>query len=218
MGIRTRKRTRSQTARFSSNKGAEYERTMCLRLSLWISNRRNRDLFWRSAMSGGRSTIINAAKQHGSVDAHAGDLAATHPDGHRFLACFTVECKSLADFHWHRLVMHSGVSDFEVCWIQTVEQTIEGAEPLGFFKHTRIGEVAVTTKAGYEMLRGNLTDPTNDLIVTAIFPRTSVYPAAYVLITKDVLADVDAEKMLEMYCGPAVPMKRMTKVEGRRRL
>ena len=38
-------------------KGSSFERLICKELSLWITGGEHQDVFWRSAMSGGRSTV-----------------------------------------------------------------------------------------------------------------------------------------------------------------
>jgi len=44
-------------------KGASFERDICRRLSLWVSAGKQEDVFWRSAMSGGRSTVADSSSQ-----------------------------------------------------------------------------------------------------------------------------------------------------------
>ena len=61
------------------------------------------DLYWRSAMSGGRATI--AIKQGKKVPrSMAGDVAAVHPKGHLLTEQFLVECKSYRDLKLQNLV------------------------------------------------------------------------------------------------------------------
>ena len=38
-------------------KGSSFERLVCKRMSMWLSKGERDDLFWRSAMSGGRATV-----------------------------------------------------------------------------------------------------------------------------------------------------------------
>jgi len=72
-------------------KGAAYEREVCGKLSKWVSNGHRDDLFWRSAMSGGRATV---GKRKGKeLREHAGDISATHPEGHKLTDRWYVECK-----------------------------------------------------------------------------------------------------------------------------
>lgn len=72
-------------------KGAGFEREICKKLSLWISNGKREDLFWRSAMSGGRATLGH--RKGKDLRYQAGDITATHPDGHVFTDYFYAECK-----------------------------------------------------------------------------------------------------------------------------
>lgn len=68
-------------------KGGQFERDVCKRLSYWISKGTREDIFWRSAMSGGRATV------HGMKVRQAGDICAVAPEGHAFCNKFFVECK-----------------------------------------------------------------------------------------------------------------------------
>lgn len=88
-------------------KGSAFERDVCVKLSLWVSGGKKTDLFWRSAMSGGRATV---ARKTGKMVRQAGDICATTPEGHSFTSVWFVECKSykqidLAQF----LVLRKGV-------------------------------------------------------------------------------------------------------------
>lgn len=83
-------------------KGAEFERQVCKRLSAWISRGKRDDLFWRSAMSGGRATIGKA--QGADRGAQVGDVSAISDGGPytdiaaRFISRHVVECKSLKQY------------------------------------------------------------------------------------------------------------------------
>lgn len=72
-------------------KGAEFERQVCKTLSLWVSNGERQDIFWRSAMSGGRATV--AAKRGIKLSTQAGDISAIDPLGNKLIDNFIVECK-----------------------------------------------------------------------------------------------------------------------------
>lgn len=75
-------------------KGSGFERLVCKHLSLWITQGQREDVFWRSAMSGGRGTVLaKKAKQGGNV---AGDITATAKEGHLLTDPFFVECKFYA--------------------------------------------------------------------------------------------------------------------------
>lgn len=72
------------------SKGAQFERETCVRLSLWVSGGKEKDLFWRTAMSGGRATVH---KKKGSRTRQVGDVCAVAPEGHPFTNRFYVELK-----------------------------------------------------------------------------------------------------------------------------
>lgn len=78
------------------SKGSGWERNVCRELSLWISEGERDDIFWRSAMSGGRATIglregIDRKSQHG-------DISAIAAAGEKLLEHFILECKFYKDF------------------------------------------------------------------------------------------------------------------------
>lgn len=72
-------------------KGGAYERVICKELSLWLSSGKAEDWFWRSAASGGRSTV--RARIGKSTAGHDGDICATCPAGAVFTSLVTVEVK-----------------------------------------------------------------------------------------------------------------------------
>lgn len=71
-------------------KGASYERSVCKKLSLWVTDGRIEDGLWRSAMSGGRATV---ALKRGAKIQQVGDICAVRPELHEFTAKFFIECK-----------------------------------------------------------------------------------------------------------------------------
>jgi hypothetical protein len=75
----------------SKQKGSAFERQMCKSLSLWASSGLREDLYWRSSMSGGRSTIqVKKGKQNTT---QAGDISSIDRTGSEFIERFCVECK-----------------------------------------------------------------------------------------------------------------------------
>ena len=71
-------------------KGAAYEREICKKLSLWVSQGKREDLYWRSAMSGGRATV---GKRAGKDIRQTGDIACVDKLGHMLTDVFFIECK-----------------------------------------------------------------------------------------------------------------------------
>lgn len=100
-------------------KGSAFERKVCKLLSLWISLGKREDLFWRSAMSGGRATVgRKSGKDHAK---HAGDITATDPLGHALTDRWYVECKAYRDLKIDAAML-SGVGLLAKFWRETVEQ------------------------------------------------------------------------------------------------
>jgi hypothetical protein len=87
----------------SKVKGSAFERTVCVALSLWVTANARKDVFWRSAMSGGRATV------RGLDVRQAGDVCAVAPEGHAFCDLFYVECKHLKSLDFHCLLKGTGM-------------------------------------------------------------------------------------------------------------
>lgn len=86
-------------------KGALFERLVCKDLSLWVSKGKRDDLFWRSAMSGGRATL---KARKGGVSNQAGDITAVHSDGHVLTDYWFIECKFVKDYRIDLFVLQLG--------------------------------------------------------------------------------------------------------------
>lgn len=67
-------------------KGSAFEREVCKKLSVWWTGDENGDCFWRSAMSGGRSTVTGTSTG-------AGDIVGTTGRGDELVQCVTFELK-----------------------------------------------------------------------------------------------------------------------------
>lgn len=78
-------------------KGSQFEREVCKRLSFWITHGKREDCFWRSAMSGGRATV------HGTDVRQCGDIASVTPEGHILTNTWYVECKFVRNLRLHGL-------------------------------------------------------------------------------------------------------------------
>lgn len=76
----------------SSSKGGAFERLVCKLLSLWITEGKDADAFWRSASSGARST--NAVKRGKKAkEFQSSDIAPVSLAAYPLLNLFTIECK-----------------------------------------------------------------------------------------------------------------------------
>jgi len=101
----------------SKQKGSEFERKICKRLSLWISDGRRKDIFWRSAMSGGRATVM--LKSGETAPAQAGDVSAVDRLGGDFIEKFYVECKFYKNLYTSDLI-YNGSSGLSKFWLTAV--------------------------------------------------------------------------------------------------
>lgn len=87
-------------------KGSSFERLVCKELSLWVSNGEQKDVFWRSAMSGGRSTV--ARKKGDKLASQAGDISSVDRLGHVFIDQFVVECKFYKSLNFESFIKGKG--------------------------------------------------------------------------------------------------------------
>lgn len=72
-------------------KGSEFEREISKRLSLWWSDGKRDDIFWRTSGSGARATTRRKKSQKTAYE--YGDITFTDPDGKPFIDYFLVELK-----------------------------------------------------------------------------------------------------------------------------
>lgn len=103
-------------------KGAAFERECCRRLSLWLTDGKRDDLFWRSSMSGGRATLQH---RKGKTNlAQVGDICAIDSEGEKLLLHFvSIECK----FHRSLDIVLSVLQRRGRLW-KFWEQTVEQAD------------------------------------------------------------------------------------------
>ena len=128
------------------SKGAAFERRICRALSLWVSQGKAEDLFWRSAMSGGRATVMY--KKGKSAASQAGDISAVALEGHVLTDLFTIECKNYEDLHLHNLVYggKGGIVDF---WKQATKDAERNQkEPMLIAKQNRKPEIICIASPG----------------------------------------------------------------------
>lgn len=104
------------------SKGSAFEREVCVKLSLWVTQGQRKDTFWRSAMSGGRSTV--ARKKGEYLQTSTGDITAIHPLGTLLTDRFLIECKHVKNLHLHRFVTEQSglLAEF---WEKVCQQAID---------------------------------------------------------------------------------------------
>lgn len=107
------------SGRASKAKGSAFERDVCVKLSLWISEGKDKDLFWRSAMSGGRAT--QSLKRGDTLRRQAGDISAVAPEGHVLTDFFYIELKHLKNLELTSFII-SNAGALQREWLKTIKQ------------------------------------------------------------------------------------------------
>lgn len=141
-------------------KGAAQERLLCKHLSLYVSNGAKADVFWRSAMSGGRATLL--AKKGKQAKHSAGDITATAPEGHAWTNKYYMESKAYASLDIVPFLLGLKRGLLWKFWEETCRQSaIHGKLPMLFAKQNGIKtfvvcmpEIRLTT-SGTELLQLN---------------------------------------------------------------
>ena len=121
--MKTEEPKKPRRAGSGKSKGSSFERTICGKLSLWLSRGLRDDLLWRSAMSGGRATVRH--KRGLVVRSQHGDISAIQPEGDPLTRRFFIECKAYSKINFHGLYSTNekplaGIAYF---WVKAVEES-----------------------------------------------------------------------------------------------
>lgn len=103
-------------------KGSKFERTICKQLSRWVSESNREDLFWRSAMSGGRATV--AKKGNVLLRNLAGDITAVHAEGMSLTGRWYIECKFYASLSIESFLL-SGKGKLDTFWQVALREAVQ---------------------------------------------------------------------------------------------
>ena len=119
-----------------ARKGSAYERTLCRQFSLWITNGKRDDIFWRNITSGAQFT---SAARRGRQTGIPGDMKATDQLGYPFLAKFMVEFKHHKNIHLEQYLFDkAGTSPLaRIIAKARAEASSAGLEPLVIAKQNR---------------------------------------------------------------------------------
>lgn len=146
------------------SKGSAFERSCCVALSLWVSGGKQEDCYWRSSMSGGRSTV--AARRGTRLAAQAGDISCIHPVGAPLTDKFYLECKAYRDLKFVGLLKGKGhLVEF---WAETVIQARNyGKLPMLIAKQNQQPTVVCLSQMGHIDLPGSpvLVAPKLDMFI-----------------------------------------------------
>lgn len=130
-------------------KGASFEREVCVLLSRWLTNGKQEDVFWRSALSGGRATVAYAKGKR--LASQVGDISCIHPIGQHFIEHFAPECKFYADLDYKGLLTGKGkLLEF---WAEINDQAARyGKMPFLVAKQNRMATNVFLDKGGMAIL------------------------------------------------------------------
>lgn len=164
-------------------KGASYERRICGKLSVWVSGGTRKDVFWRSAMSGGRASVMLHNKRHKFV-AQAGDISAVHKSGSYLLNAFIIECKHLKTLKLLQTICgkRSGLPEI---WQKLLKECDQQGRrlPMLVARQNRMLDLLITNRRGYKILRAGCST----LRVRFRLPLFDMFG----FLLRDVLTDID---------------------------
>lgn len=127
-------------------KGSDFERVVCKQLSLWLTNGKSVDVFWRSAMSGGRATVAKGKVRQ------AGDITAVAPEGHILTDQFYLELKFYKNLSLDCLIKGKGA--LLDIWNDTECEAMKyGRRPVLIFKQNHWPVIFCTDHIGATMLK-----------------------------------------------------------------
>jgi len=122
-----------------SQKGSQYERDISRQLSLWWSEGKEDDWFWRTDTSGGRATT--RAKSGKSTANAVGDLSARTEEGSLLLREYIIEVKrGYNDLEVLPLLdkNNNKSNPFVVWWVKLIMEAVRTQrKPLLIFKRDR---------------------------------------------------------------------------------
>lgn len=153
---KVKKAKRKTKGGYGKRKGSAFERLVCKQLSQWVSHGKQDDLFWRSAMSGGRATF--AASQGKKLINHAGDIVATSPLGNLLLDEFMVECKFYNTLRFDLFFLQSqGI--LQRFWRRAVKDGRKfGKQPMLIVKQNNFGAYMLVPRGCFADLVQDVSD------------------------------------------------------------
>lgn len=133
-------------------KGAAWERQVCSDLSRLISPNTDETLFWRSSMSGGRSTMRQRGKKKDSTQ--AGDITCVHPYGAWLTEAFFIEAKFHKDLNIQAGLI-DGRGRLATFWrIATKQAKSHKKEPMLIARENRCRTLLLLSSRGKHILEG----------------------------------------------------------------
>ncbi len=136
-----KKRSRKPKRRRGAGKGQSFERKICKALSRWVTGGRHEDVFWRTAISGGRATV---QARRGVRVRQSGDICAVAPEGLALTNKYYFELKHYKRLDFGRFLLKQ-TGPLEKFWKKTVWlATAEGKQPLMIVRENGMPIVVLT--------------------------------------------------------------------------
>lgn len=132
------------------SKGSAFERQVCVALSRWVSDGKREDIFWRSAMSGGRATV--RGKRGKNTNSQLGDISSVAPEGHALTARFVIECKHVASLDLEAFLFKRKGALAAFWKTLTDIADANNKVPLLIARQNRLSTLMICTPAGFAAL------------------------------------------------------------------
>ncbi len=127
-------------------KGTQFERDVCKWFSLAMTKCDRDDLFWRSAMSGGRATLCADRKNQ------LGDISTIGPEGFALTDSFVIECKRYRQIGLLQFLV-SEKGPLSCFWVRLYELANKNKRyPLLIFQEDRQPMLGLVSSDGIETL------------------------------------------------------------------
>lgn len=119
----TKKKRKGGNPKPKQGKGSSFERHTCKQLSLWWTNHKRDDVFWRTSTSGARATTRSKKLQ--STFGQHGDVQATDPIGQPLIDLCIIEIKKGYFKHTYSDLMDKMPKETKLPYGQFIQQVIK---------------------------------------------------------------------------------------------
>jgi len=135
------------------SKGSSYERNICKKLSLWLSDGDDDSGFWRTSNSGGRHTIrLKKGKKTKNQD---GDITSIYPEFDWFSNFYSIECKTYKDLNIWSLLINLKGDNLKNFWKQTLKQADDSSKyPMLIAKQNQKPDIIVLSALSKNLIEG----------------------------------------------------------------
>ena len=171
-------------------KGGAFERDVCKKLSLFVTEGKNENIFWRSAMSGGRATLQT---KKGTINkSQCGDITAISEEGFPYIERYFFECKTYKTLSLNNLIYNKNTTDSLLdFWNKNFDKANElGKELILIAKEN--GKPSIICIHSKRKFYSNLLDSYKDYFPNASFKKLGFC----VYLLDEFLFNVDCKSLL----------------------